>query len=169
MKGGSMHVLKWLFDELADEDGILLDNAYYAFKCCARFPLVVRRSLPVCCGGETRKSGDVEIASRGRILQDMAHRRSLGSDAPVRVERWTCTAAAGNGHLDVLRWAFENGCPANENVIRRAKVIGREDIEQWALANHLPEPNGDNDSWMSEDIYDTESPIISFANVSDSD
>ena len=81
---------------------------------------------------------------------------------------WTCTAAAGNGHLYVLRWAFENGCPANENVIRRAKVIGREDIEQWALANHLPEPNGDNDSWMSEDIYDTELPL-SFANAYDSD
>ena len=51
--------------------------------------------------------------------------------------------------------------PRQQNVIRRAKVIGREDIEQWALANHLPEPNGDDDSWMSEDIYDTECPYLS--------
>ena len=28
--------------------------------------------------------------------------------------RWnmeTCSAAAEGGHLDVLKWAFENGCP----------------------------------------------------------
>ena len=48
--------------------------------------------------------------------------------------------------------------------------MSREDIEQWALANHLPEPNGDDDSWMSEDIYDAnESPSYLRDDVSDSD
>ena len=95
-----------------------------------------------------------------------------GSFGPPRPRcawnEWTCTAAAGNGHLDVLRWAFENGCPVNENVIRRARVIGREDIEQWALANHLPEPNGDDNPWMSEDEYSSD-PSHAFLNPSLSD
>ena len=168
VKGGSMHVLKWLFDELADEDGILLDNAYYTFKCCEG-----SRSW---CGGHylcaaAAKRGNLEMLKLLRA--DVSYKlwpTDAAWDPTPRCgwNEWTCTAAAGNGHLDVLRWAFENGCPANENVIRRAKVIGREDIEQWALANHLPEPNGDDDSWMSEDIYDTELPL-SFANAYDSD
>ena len=27
---------------------------------------------------------------------------------------WTCTNAAEGGHLDVLKWARENGCPWSE-------------------------------------------------------
>ena len=115
-----MHVLKWLFDELADEDGILLDDAYYAFKQCAGSRSWCGGHYLCAAAAKRGGSGDVEMASRGRILQDMFRRRRLVRCPGRGWSRWTCTAAA-SGHLDVLRWAFENGCPANKNVVRRAK------------------------------------------------
>ena len=33
----------------------------------------------------------------------------------------TCTAAAKKGHLEVLQWAHENGCPWNEETWTYAK------------------------------------------------
>jgi hypothetical protein len=170
VKGGAMHVLEWLFDELADEDGILSDIAYYSF-------LRHDEDRGWCAGhylcAAAAKRGNLEMLKWLRA--DVSYKVLLSDfdrDPTPRCEwnEWTCTAAAGNGHLDVLRWAFENGCPVNENVIRRARVIGREDIEQWALANNLPEPNGDDNPWMSEDEYSSD-PSHAFLtpSLSDSD
>ena len=32
----------------------------------------------------------------------------------VSMDETTCISAAANGHLDVLKWARENGCPWGE-------------------------------------------------------
>jgi len=34
-----------------------------------------------------------------------------------------CEAAAGGGHLDVLRWAREHECPWDENTVWRARSV----------------------------------------------
>ena len=70
------------------------------------------------------------LASLDAIDQHGTH-RSAGRrpcavpalQAPVRacLGRWdqlTAAIAAANGHLDVLRWAREHGCPWNGNMFR---------------------------------------------------
>ena len=36
---------------------------------------------------------------------------AVGAGAPLPVVRTTCSLVAKNGHLDVLLWALERGCP----------------------------------------------------------
>ncbi|CAN0532375.1 unnamed protein product, partial [Ectocarpus sp. 12 AP-2014] len=43
--------------------------------------------------------------------------------------------AAENGHLEVLVWARENGCPWNERTCVNASRGGHDDVLRWAIAN----------------------------------
>jgi len=51
---------------------------------------------------------------------------------------WTCTNAAENGHLDVLKWARENGCPWDEWTCEYAAGSGHLDVLKWARENGCP-------------------------------
>ena len=35
----------------------------------------------------------------------------MGQGEHIGWDRWTCANAAEGGHLEVLKWARENGCP----------------------------------------------------------
>ena len=49
-----------------------------------------------------------------------------------------CIIAAKHGHLEVLQWAREHGCPWNEWTCARAAQNGHLEVLQWALDNGCP-------------------------------
>ncbi len=50
----------------------------------------------------------------------------------------TCTEAAKGGHLEVLQWARQNGCPWNELTCTEAAKGGHLEVLQWARENGCP-------------------------------
>ena len=44
-----------------------------------------------------------------------------------------------NGHLELLKWAIENGCQWNAMTCARAAENGHLEVLQWARANGCPE------------------------------
>ena len=50
----------------------------------------------------------------------------------------TCASAAEGGHLDVLRWARAKGCPWDEQTVDMAEEYGHEEIAAWARENGCP-------------------------------
>ena len=48
---------------------------------------------------------------------------------------YTCSHAAGGGHLEVLQWARANGCEWNWSTFRAAEERGHLEVLQWARAN----------------------------------
>ena len=50
----------------------------------------------------------------------------------------TCANAALNGHFEVLKWAYENGCPWNTTTCANAALGGHLEILQWARENGCP-------------------------------
>ena len=50
-------------------------------------------------------------------------------------DSWTCSYAALNGHLHVLKWARENGCEWNSYTCSNAALNGHFDVLQWARKN----------------------------------
>ena len=51
---------------------------------------------------------------------------------------FVCTCAAEGGHLKVLRWAREKGCPWDESTCAKAAEGGHLEVLQWARANGCP-------------------------------
>ena len=47
----------------------------------------------------------------------------------------TCANAAENGHLEVLKWARENGCEWNSNTCAYAAQNGHLEVLKWAREN----------------------------------
>jgi hypothetical protein len=50
--------------------------------------------------------------------------------------------AAKGGHLEVLKWARENGCPWDELTCANAAERGHLGMLQWARANGCPVGQG---------------------------
>jgi uncharacterized protein YabN with tetrapyrrole methylase and pyrophosphatase domain len=50
----------------------------------------------------------------------------------------TCAFAAENGHLEVLKWARENGCPWNKDTCMNATREGHLEVLKWARENGCP-------------------------------
>ena len=48
---------------------------------------------------------------------------------------WTCSYAAKNGHLHVLKWARENDCEWDFQTCRYAAQNGHLDVLKWARKN----------------------------------
>ena len=46
-----------------------------------------------------------------------------------------CRYAAWNGHLEVLKWARENGCPWNELICTNAALNGHLEVLKWTREN----------------------------------
>ena len=51
---------------------------------------------------------------------------------------FVCTCAAEGGHLKVLRWARENGCPWDESTCYSAAEGGHLEVLKWARENGCP-------------------------------
>jgi hypothetical protein len=50
----------------------------------------------------------------------------------------TCSWAARGGHLEVLKWARENGCPWDERTCECAAAQRHFDVLVWAHENGCP-------------------------------
>ena len=61
----------------------------------------------------------IAAAARGD-QRTLKHLRSASPPCPWVSD--VCTAAAGHGHLDVLKWARKQGCPIDEEATRAAQV-----------------------------------------------
>jgi hypothetical protein len=53
----------------------------------------------------------------------------------------TCSAAADEGHLDVLKWARQNGCPWDESTCKAAAEGGHLECLKWLRNNGCPWDN----------------------------
>lgn len=51
---------------------------------------------------------------------------------------WACICAAGNGHLDILQWLRENGCPWDDRTCIYAASGGHLEALRWAMENGCP-------------------------------
>jgi hypothetical protein len=56
----------------------------------------------------------------------------------VRVYRNTCEEAASGGHLEVLKYAHENGCPWNELICANAARYGHLEVLKYLHQNGCP-------------------------------
>ena len=96
-----------------------------------------------------RKPGGVEVDARARlpVERGVMHTRRSGR-APGRVEVGAgarlpvglpdvCMAARG-GHLEVLQWARQHGCPWNEGTSQAAAMGGHLAVLQWAREHDCP-------------------------------
>jgi len=52
--------------------------------------------------------------------------------------RLTCAYAAEGGHLEVLKWARENGCPWDKQTCAYAAKGGHLEVLKWARENGCP-------------------------------
>jgi len=62
----------------------------------------------------------------------------VGARERLPVGRLTCSWAAEGGHLEVLKWARENGCPWNERTCSCAAKGGHLEVLKWARENGCP-------------------------------
>ena len=56
-------------------------------------------------------------------------------------DEMTCSFAADGGYLEVLKWARENGCPWDEmtrEYAERSRAKGRQEVLKWANENGCP-------------------------------
>jgi hypothetical protein len=59
-------------------------------------------------------------------------------------DEWTCASAAENGHLEVLKWSRLNGCPWDEETCSYAAENGHLEVLKWAFQR-----GGDQFEWLS--------------------
>ena len=62
----------------------------------------------------------------------------MGAGPGCPWDKWTCAAAAGNGHLAVLQWARAQGCPWDEETCEYAALNNHLAVLQWAQAQGCP-------------------------------
>ena len=85
-------------------------------------------------GREIKKLSDWNAMHLGYfyVLKDRHLRGLLEND------NYLCPAAAKGGHLEVLKWLRENGCPWDEETCRYAAYGGHFEVLKWARANDCP-------------------------------
>ena len=81
-----------------------------------------------------KKPEEREAVKKG-YLSTLQHMHSRGR---LSRKKYLCEDAARGGHLEVLKWARENGCPWDEHTCTYAAEGGHLDVLQWALENGCP-------------------------------
>ena len=64
---------------------------------------------------------------------------ALGIRSGMRLTLLFMRQAAENGHLEVLRWLRENGCPWDFTTCSSAAKNGHLEVLQWACENGCPD------------------------------
>ena len=57
---------------------------------------------------------------------------------PLGEDSYTCSFAALNGHLEVLKWARENACPWDSYTCSYAVANGQLEVLKWLEENNCP-------------------------------
>lgn len=104
-EGGHLDILKWLKDQL-DNDELTLATVDYATVCT---------------------HAQVHAASKGHLIV-----LEWLIDNGCLWDKRSCVVAARGGHLHILKWLKENGCPSdNERVSMAAAEGGHLEILEW--------------------------------------
>ena len=98
----------------------------------------VARALHVLCGARQPELVSTDVTVLSRVLAKAGDLEALQwavleLDCPWDTR--TCSAAAANGHLEVLQWLHANGCPWDEWTCRGAAKGAHMVVLQWARAN----------------------------------
>jgi len=158
-EGGHLHALKWLhsFDPPCpwDEDactwaargGHLKTLQYLVHNGCpfnegifakaargGHIPILEWAFAELIHVDEFSKPGfQTCMEAAGKDLETLKWLRS--QDPPCPWDERTCAYAAGNGNLEVLRYARGNGCPWDVETCLYAALGGHPDTLDWALDN----------------------------------
>ena len=62
----------------------------------------------------------------------------MGARERLPVEQVDVRGAAEGGHLEMLKWARENGCPWDEDTCANAAKGGHLEVLKWARENDCP-------------------------------
>ena len=81
-----------------------------------------------------KKPEEREAVKKG-YLSTLQHMHSRGR---LSRKKYLCEDAARGGHLEVLKWARENGCPWDERTCRGAAQGGQLEALKWARENGCP-------------------------------
>ena len=90
-----------------------------------------------CCSGRVRMGAR---GTRGRARPRRGKGTGgaeVGASEQVPGTR-TCSGAAEGGHLEVLQWARENGCPWDSDTCDKAAGKGHLEVLKWARQNGCP-------------------------------
>eukprot|EP00873_Tetraselmis_striata_P038495 jgi/Tetstr1/458759/TSEL_045144.t1 len=106
----------------------------------ARWELLAWAAAQTCplVDGRACASGGGERRAGGDPVGDVESRRWTLSS---KICEWAANcgaAAAQEGHLDVLQWAREQGCPWDEVTCAEAAGEGNLEVLQWARAQGCP-------------------------------
>ena len=85
-----------------------------------------------------------DAAGRGQLeaIKEMRRSKARGTDESSRA-RWSVEAveqAAKGGHLEVVQWLRQNGCPWSSRTCYRVAERGHLDILKWARSQGPPCP-----------------------------
>ena len=85
-----------------------------------------------------------DAAGRGHLeaIKEMRRSKARGTDESARA-RWSEDAvekAAEGGHLEVVQWLRQNGCPWNSMTSFRAAEGGHLEILKWVRSQDPPCP-----------------------------
>jgi hypothetical protein len=110
-------------EELDEDDA--LERGYVSTLKCLR-----RRG---------RLSDDILLCAAAARVGDLEALKALRSSAEkFPWDEWTCMQAAAGGHLEVFKWARENGCPWDDWTCAGAALNGNLEVLKWAHENGCP-------------------------------
>ena len=105
---------------------------------------VMHRVLPlVSCQWRTLCLAALPLQGRSNYTDELALRGHLEVLQWARQngcpwDELTCAYAAAGGHLEVLQWARQNGCPWDQSTCVWAASGGHLEVLQWARQNGCP-------------------------------
>lgn len=82
----------------------------------------------------------------GRLF--LGKRRKKKEQRGCPQNKWACSYAAGEGHIEVLKWLSENGCPWDEDTCTQAISANQFEILRWARENGYPWDEDSCGSWQ---------------------
>lgn len=125
---GHFEAVKWLSD-----NGAPLDNAS-VFWAAAQYGDVKLLEFLYARGCPWNAVACMEAAKAGKLkaLMWLRERRCPWD------QRRLCTNAAAKGHLEVVQWAYANGCECNELTCQLAATGGHLEVLQWLRSEGIP-------------------------------
>jgi hypothetical protein len=161
-RGGHLEVLKWLrargipWDSNAvtqaaaynhaevvewavRNGGRLRPNAMYAAAERGHLEMVTLLRERLGCAMTEQTCGWAAYGGRLEVLQYLR-----SGPFPCPWDEFTCEGAAMNGHLRVLIWAIEQGCPSTSSMWFQAGRNGRVHVLRWLQASGWPLVDNNN-------------------------
>lgn len=93
-----------------------------------------------------------EFAAEGGHREVIEWSQQEGRKYKFKLSYWTCAVAAGAGQLELLQWLRANKCKWNWRTVDLARRGGHMDVVKWAEDNGVPSRPQDTESDPDLDI-----------------